>query len=604
MGTVQFWNGQTGTLEQSIPHNTVHADVLCLQVSPNKCQLFVSGIDSRVACIERQQQQQQQLPASSLSFSGTIASSPIGTKRDWKVTQAQRPHTHDVKAMVLCQLNPTHNMNNNNNNASTSSSSSSLYLNQILLTGGLDTKICTYFPQQFSQHRPKVIHPWPTLLTTPIRGIGSRRTRTSSSSKDMGDDDGGDRILLMQREGQVDLYRVQGKQQRASISHKNDDDQSTTTTATVLMGSIEMASSTTNTTTTSTKNGTASSNLVSSCISPNGQWVALCDATTMALFELVVVVNEGDQPPSLQQLLQLQPRQVELPSEVRSKSMVSLSFLKEDTKNGTSTLVAVNILGQMHILTIQDLDNNTIKGDDDEDDEEQDHDHVVQPRIAHAFLKQPVVPTTTSLSISSSSSSSWPQVPIHFIASKTEVLASSTTTSWMATLRHGSHNAIDIYQKTNTIRPTVGGRVGDETDSSYTHFWTVPSLGSGAAARPTCICFLDAAAAPGPNGLQPSTSLCLAVATASSAVYVFDVRQQRFHAWSEQRCVGVVGSEDSGGGRQRRLVFPAPPLPIDPVVNHFNFCREYPVRLIANPKDPTKLIVVRSLFFFVLVLGS
>ena len=171
----------------------------------------------------------------------------------------------------------------------------------------------------------------------------------------------------------------------------------------------------------------------------------------------------------------------------------------------------------------------------------------------------------------------WPRLPIQDVIS-TQHINGDETESWMATLRHGSCHAVELYK-----------RIGDSSSisSSYRHIWTIPSLGNGIANRPTSICFFDFPACSADRGAGEGSlakKLCLAVATASSAVYIFDVHQKRLHPWSEERLLSASGKNG----------FPAPPLPMDAVVNHVNFCCEYPVRLTVNPGAPTKLIVVRA----------
>jgi hypothetical protein len=63
----------------------------------------------------------------------------------------------------------------------------------------------------------------------------------------------------------------------------------------------------------------------------------------------------------------------------------------------------------------------------------------------------------------------------------------------------------------------------------------------------------------------------LAVATSSSAVYIFDLVTQKLAPWSEEQG------------------FPLQTLP-----NELANRKEYPLRLSVNPSDPTKLIMVRT----------
>lgn len=160
LGHVQLWDGNTGTLLQSFDQNDNKADVLTLAVSANECRVFASGVDSRVICIER--------PV-------TTPSSSTGPPK-WVMTHAQRPHTHDVKAMTMCkQRDPTGCLLEGK-------------VNEMLCTGGVDTKLCAYANKDFGKFRPKSLYPWP--CTSPISVANEAR------------------ILAMRREDRVDLYML------------------------------------------------------------------------------------------------------------------------------------------------------------------------------------------------------------------------------------------------------------------------------------------------------------------------------------------------------------------------------------------------------------
>lgn len=158
LGNVQLWDGESGTLKQTFVQNDSKADVLALAISNDECKIYASGIDSRVVCIERP------------SIKGTTAN----YERKWILTHAQRPHTHDVKALAVVQ------QRRENGECL-----------ELLCSGGVDTKLCTYLVKDFQKRRPSVLYPWPT--DTPV----SLAT--------------GARILLMRREDCVDFYRLAPK---------------------------------------------------------------------------------------------------------------------------------------------------------------------------------------------------------------------------------------------------------------------------------------------------------------------------------------------------------------------------------------------------------
>ena len=137
LGNVQFWDGRTGSLEHSFTQTDQRCDVLDLVVASNECKVFASGVDSRVVCFERASLQEQE----------SLLADPSNTNaRSWILTHAQRPHSHDVKSLSVCvQEKPEHSGNRM----------------EVLCTGGVDMKLCTYNVASFQTMRPRTIYPWP-----------------------------------------------------------------------------------------------------------------------------------------------------------------------------------------------------------------------------------------------------------------------------------------------------------------------------------------------------------------------------------------------------------------------------------------------------------
>ena len=597
IGRIEIWDGSNGTLQQSIKHNENSADVLCLSVSlakdtsggvaaagaGMKHRIFGSGVDSRVVCIERE---------SRMSGSSSTPSSMV-----WKLTQAQRPHTHDVNAMAICNIISDQGDNNGN------------YLNKVLVTGGVDTKICSYYVTEFAKHRPKIIYPWPNgnmLGTTPIRGIGS----CVGSSRNGDPPAANDRLLLVQRDVSVDLFQLLSKldikaifkKQKTKFKNynknkkgqdaeqpKEDQNQNRGGPAvrsySQLLGSIELTSSLSaeGDDNENTASSALSTNIVSSCVSKNGQWIAICDAiTSCALYELVL---EKDDDEDGDGQMYYKPRRFQLPSEFleQNLSIVSLKFVNCKTTSGeggryTHTLVAVDSTGQAHMINLITSITSSSIGEDDEEGSSNSETATGRATtveyyklfMPHAVAKNTDNDGDTIMGSSPAPKYTWPRLPIHDVISTygkhLEGEDDSQTSCWMATLRHTSHHSIEIYQQ-----------VRNESNGSfvYRHYWTLPTLGSGGkiADRPTSMCFLKL------SGKEKSKSiLCLAVATASSRVYIFDVQSQKLHPWSEE---------------QMHSKQQLPCLPMDAVINHHDFCKEYPIRLTVNPSDQSKLIVVR-----------
>ena len=217
LGHVQFWDGNSGTLQQTFDQNDSKADVLDLDVSADGCKVFASGIDSRVVCIER--------PAVE---AGASSSEP----RKWIMSTAQRPHTHDVKAVAICRepIRP-------GNDAGA--------VKEILCTGGVDTKLCTYEVKDFQKKRPRTVYPWPS--STPISVSAEAR------------------LLMIRREDRVELHRLGPKQLSTLSSPVVIPDDET------LVGTVEVKSA---------------SNLACATLSANGRYLAISDASSLFLFTL------------------------------------------------------------------------------------------------------------------------------------------------------------------------------------------------------------------------------------------------------------------------------------------------------------------------------
>mmetsp|Transcript_27168 Transcript_27168/g.38932 ORF Transcript_27168/g.38932 Transcript_27168/m.38932 type:complete len:852 (-) Transcript_27168:123-2678(-) len=127
LGQVQFWDCTTGTLLQTFDQNENQASVLTLVANSTHSKVFASGVDPRVACLSR------------------------ASSSTWIATEAYRPHTHQINSLIIMP------------------GSSS----EILVSGGMDTKLCTYLatPTATSifnsnttrpSNRPRHIRLWPS----------------------------------------------------------------------------------------------------------------------------------------------------------------------------------------------------------------------------------------------------------------------------------------------------------------------------------------------------------------------------------------------------------------------------------------------------------
>jgi U3 small nucleolar RNA-associated protein 4 len=222
LGHVQFWDGNIGALIFSFEQNDSKADVLALAVAADECKVFASGVDSRVVCIERR--------------SNVEASATNVTNTQWILTQAQRPHTHDVKAMTILKK------------FKISQNRKIMKKTEIMFTGGIDTKLCTYHVLEFGLRRPRVLYPWPSLRS-PILMANEAR------------------LLTMLREDRIDLYELAA----APKSPEHFKAPIVASELEVMLGSIQIK---------------GISNLVSSAISPRGTFLAVTDSYSVYLFHV------------------------------------------------------------------------------------------------------------------------------------------------------------------------------------------------------------------------------------------------------------------------------------------------------------------------------
>jgi hypothetical protein len=99
--------------------------------------------------------------------------------------------------------------------------------------------------------------------------------------------------------------------------------------------------------------------------------------------------------------------------------------------------------------------------------------------------------------------------------------------------------------------------IKDDSDDTYQHYWTIPSLG-------------------GHDARQAATTMigrsCLAVATYQSRIYVFDLAGKKLSPWSEQ--YGF-------------------PIESDKWTEDLLCRRDFPTRLMSNPSNEKQLLLVR-----------
>ncbi|CAJ1935999.1 unnamed protein product [Cylindrotheca closterium] len=253
LGQVQFWNSDNGTLIQSILQSDLKADILQLAVNKEETKVFCTGVDSRVVCCERASYKK----GGSSHMPSSMDVSP------WVLTGAQRPHTHDIKAMVLL-----------------TSDDGRL---ETMITGGVDTKLCSYVASDFSKRRPQVWYPWPSH--SPISTAPSQR------------------IFSMQRQDHVEIYRLE--QEPLQNGKSPNPYKKMRKSASDLVGSVQIESNT---------------NLITSKLSPNGKWLVLCDASSTFIFKLNLEAYGKDDE------FMFQPEQMELPDALKQNAATAFHF--------------------------------------------------------------------------------------------------------------------------------------------------------------------------------------------------------------------------------------------------------------------------------------
>jgi U3 small nucleolar RNA-associated protein 4 len=306
LGHVQFWDGHSGTLQQTFDQNDNKADVLDLDVTSDGNKVFASGVDSRVVCIERP---------------NVESSSSSGELRKWIMTTAQRPHTHDVRAVAICR-EPV--------KSTTVEGEDATDVQEILCTGGIDTKLCTYQVKDFQRTRPRTLYPWPSF--TPISTAAEAR------------------LLMIRREDRIHLHRL-GPQQSDSLTRPvviPDDD--------TLVGTLEVQST---------------SNLRCTAISTNGRFVALSDASSLFLFALTFVQEKSGSTTMVPSRLPLK-----LPG---NSPIAAMCFLRSDL------LVLTEASGCIHIVAL------SAGGENPESDTDMDTDEAAKATLLQTIQPSGIV---------------------------------------------------------------------------------------------------------------------------------------------------------------------------------------------------------------------
>ncbi|VEU40989.1 unnamed protein product [Pseudo-nitzschia multistriata] len=400
LGQVQFWNGETGTLTQTIVQSNSRADVLKLVVDSDETKIFCSGVDSRVVCLERKKppikaiaaQQQSNATGSSKDLTALVASH-LTSYRPWRMTVSQRPHTHDVKAMAIVA----------------SASASGARPTETLLTAGVDTKICSYSVSNFSQSQPQTWYPWPSA--------------TSLFSSSISTAKGGPRLVAMQRYNGIELYELEALKSRknnhimlsAHESHKTVIAQHPTS---IPLGTIKLDGGEGEEEQDSSSVPTPSSPLRASLLSPDGQYLAVSNMSSTYVFYIDYIAS-AESP------RRIRPRMIELPEEIRNVSATTFLFV------GATLYVGDSSRDQK--VYVARLRPGKTKGEDED-----------QMGIDVDDSKKKSLQETIILPTSCQTSSGQIALPIQSIHANDEFLV---------TLSHAQENAIHIFRRKTKNRP-------------------------------------------------------------------------------------------------------------------------------------------------------
>jgi U3 small nucleolar RNA-associated protein 4 len=485
LGQVQFWDGETGTLTQTVVQSNSQADVLKIVANPDETKLFCSGVDSRVVCLERKKPpvaSSTQVPESELT---ALVTSHLSTYRPWKMTISQRPHTHDVKAMAIVT-------------SSSNNQSSSI---ETLLTGGLDTKICSYSVSMFAHTPPQTWYPWPSAT--------SLFSSTTCAPKDR------PKLVAMQRHDCIQLYELETLKSKNKANRSKYLKQDVAQYhSSIPVGKIQLGGPDGDDDEDDNERSISSSfsPLQASSLSPNGKYLAVSSASSTYLFLVKYVVDKTNNAGSMR----LKPSKVELPKTLQNVSATTFLFTDNELYIGDSSGHQ-----RVHVLRLPS------------ERQENDERRMDVDGNSRLSLKTVSLPKSQESNIVEDI-----RLPIQSIHADGE---------FMVTTSHARENAVHVFRRKSS-------------KASYEHFWTLPSLGGAADARPAAVALL------GGNRL--------AVSTYRSHVYVLDIETRSLNEWSEQYGFPIKEkkwTEDSLCGRG------------------------YPLRLI--PQQNGRLVMVRMHLF-------
>ena len=143
-GRLQFWDGELGVLTTTLEQHS--ADIFAIVVNEAEDLVFASGTDSKVTAVRK-----MAIPSLYLDMAEENKDSMEACS--WVYTTAQRTHSHDVLSMALTKDSKGE---------------------PVLLSGGLDCKLCTYSLKEFGTCRQQWVLPTPSRnpVTCSMNAVG------------------------------------------------------------------------------------------------------------------------------------------------------------------------------------------------------------------------------------------------------------------------------------------------------------------------------------------------------------------------------------------------------------------------------------------------
>jgi hypothetical protein len=547
-GQVQFWNADNGTLEQTILQTSLKSDVLKIVVNADETKVFCSGVDSRVVCLEKV------VPTNEQQHHQTV----------WRLTNAQRPHTHDVKALAIVSV-PFPVKDDGSSSTTTTSTKRRV---ETLISGGTDMKLCSYEVKSFGRKRPLTWYPWPSR--TPVSTTG--HFTTHSLTMDV------PRLLSMRRHDCVELHQLQSLEfcntntgngggtggeaadqdanlksdvgntavldENEKVNDNNDPStkkeamkKSATTTnanylhanesrkytvrqhqATRLVGKIHLSSG---------GNGIGSTlSIQTSQLSENGKLLAVSNATSLFVFCLnrttttsTIRSEEPQQQSPRHPAAEVTPIKLTLPKAIRNVSATALTFWGNVLFVGDAHRRCIHVVNIKHRFDAKSL------GDEMDVDKEGQEEEMPFTTIAlppSGQLQEDGISREMSLPV--------------------QTILVTRSGKHMVTMSHVRENAVHIFQ-----------HVDGESRVCFQHCWTLPNLGD----RPASMALIQ--------------NNQIAVATYKSRLYVFDMIEKKLSPFSERHGFPVESNRWTED------------LPCR---------RDFPIRLMVNPRNKAQLIMV------------